>query len=139
MAAPSKKKQQSSGTYKFATLRAEAKRRSAQEGPRRADLVPPFVMDDVVPAIVITAPDTLERQLVIAEMIGPQGVFEAASALPLLRALCGDAFGQVWSLIKDDRDPNTAIALVQALVAHMYAAIDVEAADVPGGSEGSSD
>lgn len=122
-------------TYKFAALREEAAR---QDTPSPVEYLP-FVIDDVTPPIVITAPDTLERQLVIAEMIGPQGDFSAGQALPLLRALCGPAFPRVWSLIKDDRDPNTAIALVQALIAHHYDAIEGEASELPGGSEGSSD
>ena len=122
-------------TYKFAALREEAARRT--EGQEKRPEIPPFILDDVTPPIIITAPDTLERQLVIAEMIGPSGTFEAAQALPLLRALCGPAFGQLWSLIRNDTDPNTAIALVQTLIQHFYDAIEAEAADVPGGSEGS--
>ena len=130
------KKKKQAATYKFADLRAEAQAASA-EGEEQPE-VPPFVIDDVTPPIVITAPDTLERQLVIAEMIDVQGNFSAGQALPLLRALCGDAFPRLWMLIKNDRDPNTAIALVQSLVSHFYAAIEVEAASLPGGSEGSS-
>lgn len=123
-------------TYKFADLREEAKRRN--EGQDKRPEIPPFILDDVSPAIVITAPDTLERQLIIAEMIGTNGTFEAAQALPLLRALCGPAFGQVWNLIRNDTDPNTAIAFVQTLISHFFDAIEAEAAEVPGGSEGSS-
>lgn len=133
MASKTKKK---TATYKFAQLRAEAAQRA--EGHEDQREIPPFVMDDISPPIVITAPDTLERQLVIAEMISPQGNFSASQALPLLRALCGPAFDRVWSLIRNDRDPNTAIALVQALVSHFYDAIEAEAAELPGGSEGSS-
>lgn len=122
---------------KFADLRAEAARR-AQDRPTPSSKVPPFVIDDVAPPIVITPPDTLERQLIIAQMIGPQGSFGSAQALPLLRALCGPAFDRVWLMIKDDRDANTAIALVQALIGHYYDALEIEAADVPGGSPASS-
>jgi hypothetical protein len=124
-------------SYKFANLRAEAKKRAKAQGKQEQPEIEPFVMDDVEPPIVITAPDTLERQLVIAEMISPGGDFSAGQALPLLKALCGPAFPRVWALIKDDKDPNTAIALVQALVEHMFDAV-TEAADVPGGSQGSS-
>lgn len=127
-----------SKTYKFATLRAEAKKRTKAQGRPEAPEIEPFVMDDVEPPIVITAPDTLERQLVIAEMIGPAGDFSASQALPLLKALCGPAFPRVWLLIKDDKDPNTAIALVQALVEHLFDAVTEGAAEVPGGSQGSS-
>jgi hypothetical protein len=128
-----KKKQK---TYKFAQLRAEADKRSAEREPQR--VIPPFVLDDISPPIVITAPDTLERQLVIAEMIGPEGHFQAGQALPLLRALCGEAaFPRVWALIKNDKNADTAIRFVQTLIAHFYEAIEGEAAELPGGSEGS--
>lgn len=122
-------------TYKFAEMRAEAQ---AMGGAEVQAPWPPFVIDDVVPPIVITAPDTLERQLQIAELIDG-GDITPGQALPLLRALCGDAFPRVWALIKNDTDSNTAIALVQTLVAHMYGAIEGEASEVPGGSPGSSD
>jgi len=130
------KKKQQKKTYKFAEIRAEAE---AIAGDDLTEAYPPFVMDDVSPPIVITAPDTLERQLVIAEMIDARGEFGASQALPLLRALCGDAFPRVWALIRHDKNPQTAIALVQTLVAHMYDAIEGEASEVPGGSKGSSD
>jgi len=122
-------------TYKFAEMQAEA---AAMGGEEAAEAWPPFVIDDVTPPIVITAPDTLERQLQIAELID-NGEIGVGQALPLLRALCGDAFPRVWSLIKNDKNPNTAIALVQTLMAHMYGAIEGEASEVPGGSQGSSD
>jgi hypothetical protein len=126
-------------TYKFATLREEARKRSEAEGRKPPAEPAPFVIDDVSPPIVITMPDTLERQLALAELIHPDGSFSASEALPMLRALCGSAFGRVWSLIKDDKDPNTAIALVQALMQHMYEQAGVEEAEeLPGGSVGSS-
>jgi hypothetical protein len=123
-------------TYKFAEFRAEAE--AMATGEDAAPPWPPFVIDDVTPPIVITAPDTLERQLQIAELI-QTGDIEAGQVLPLLRALCGEAFPRVWSLIKNDKDSRTAVALVQTLAAHMYGAIEGEAGDVPGGSQGSSD
>lgn len=127
-------------TYKFASLREEARKRAEAEGRKPPAPPGPFVIDDVQPPIVITMPDTLERQLALAELIDPHGSFSANQALPLLRALCGPAFGRVWSLIKDDTDPNTAIALVQALMQHMYESAGVEEAEeLPGGSVGSSD
>jgi len=127
-------------TYKFAQFREEARAITAVAGEPEP-MYPPFVIDDVEPPIVITAPDTLERQLQIAELIGDEGTvnFTASQALPLLRALCGPAFPRVWALIRHDKDPQTAIALVQALTAHMYGAIEGEANETPGGSQGSSD
>jgi len=127
----------STPTYKFADLRAEAARRST--GDPEPIQIEPFVIDDVTPPIVITAPDTLERQLVISDAIARDGEFDASQALPLLKALCGDAFSRVWQLIRHDKNANTAIALVQTLVGHFYDQLEIEAADVPGGSEGSSD
>lgn len=128
-------------TYKFATIKREAQKAAADQ-PKRKDL-PPFVIEDVQPPIVITQPDTVERQLIIAECIGRDGTFDFASVMPLLRALCGDQFGRVWYLVKDDKDPNTLIALVQTLVEHFQEeagslADAVEANELPGGSEGSS-
>jgi hypothetical protein len=127
-----------SPTYKFAEMRAEAQAMAIVE-PTGLPESPPFVIDDVVPPIVITAPDTLERQLVIAELIDAGGDFTVGQCLPLLRALCGDAFPRVWQLIRNDKDSNTAIALVQALVGHHYPAFEGEASEIPGGSPGSSD
>lgn len=125
-------------TYKFATFKKEAERKAA--GRAKATLPPPFVMDDIEPPIVITAPDTVERQLMIAECMGRDGAFDMANAMPLLRALCGNQFGRVWSLVRNDEDPETLIALVQALVSHFGSDLEdvTEAAELPGGSTGLS-
>jgi hypothetical protein len=111
MAKPSQGK-----SFKFATLKREAQKKA--EGREKRKLPPPFVLNDIEPPIVITAPDTVERQMIIAEMIGPQLSFDASRALPLLRALCGNEFPRVWALIKDDTEPDTTVALIQAMVAH---------------------
>lgn len=129
-------------TYKFATLKKEAAKKAADRP--KAKLPDPFVLDDVQPPIVITAPDTVERQLVIAECIGRDGNFDMANVMPLLRALCGDQFGRVWFLVKNDTEPDTLIALCQTMVDHFaeqggLTADMVEAAELPGGSTGSSD
>lgn len=124
-------------TYKFATLKKEANKK-AEDRPKRK-VPPPFVLDDIEPPISITAPDTVERQLIIAECIGRDGSFDMANVMPLLRALCGNQFGRVWSLVKDDTEPDTLIRLVQALVGHFGDDIDaLEAEELPGGSTGSS-
>jgi hypothetical protein len=128
--------------YKFAKLREEATKKAAGRAPTPE--VEPFVLEDVEPPIVITAPDTVERMLVVAEMIGPNGEFHISNALPLLRAMCGDQFGRVWMLVRDDKDPETLLGLLQAMVDHFTKQATLlrdvkEAADLPGDSEGSSD
>lgn len=130
-------------TYKFATLKKEAEKKV---GERPKVKVPdPFVLEDIQPPIVITSPDTVERQLIIAECIGRDGNFDMANVMPLLRALCGDQFGRVWSLVKNDTEPDTLIGLCQAMVDHFSSeaggkglADMVEANELPGGSTGLS-
>lgn len=126
--------------YKFSALREEAAKRSGTREPR--EQLAPFVLDDIQPPIVITAPDTVERQLTIVECIGRDGTFDMHNVLPLLRALCGDQFGRVWSLLKNDTQPDTLITLVQALVEHFQTESvglgqAMEAEELPGGTEGS--
>lgn|SRR4051812_38760731 len=126
-------------TYKFATLKAEAQKKAADRPKQKTP--DPFVLDDVQPPIVITSPDTVERQLIIAECIGRDGSFDMANVMPLLRALCGDQFGRVWTLVKNDTEPDTLIGLCQAMVDHFAEdglADMVEANELPGGSTGSS-
>lgn len=121
--------------YKFATLKREAEKKA--EGREKRKIPPPFVLDDIDPPIVITAPDTVERQMIIAEMIGPKMSFDVSGCLPLLRALCGSEFPRVWALIKDDTEPDTTVRLIQALVEHFSAIVDADAAELPGGSSAS--
>lgn len=125
-------------TYKFATLKKEAEKKVGERP--KAKVPDPFILDDIEPPIVITAPDTVERQLIIAECMGRDGTFDMANAMPLLRALCGDQFGRVWYLIRDDTEADTTIALVQAIVQHFNSNLGdiIEAAELPGGSTGSS-
>jgi hypothetical protein len=124
-------------TFKFAVLKKEALAKAEGREPRK--LPPPFVIDDVEPPIVITAPDTVERQMVIAEMIGPNMQFHPAAALPLLRALCGPAFPRVWSLIKDDTEPDLTVLMIQSILQHFKESLpEIEAAEQPGGSTASS-
>ena len=124
-------------TFKFAALKKEAEAKA--EGREKRKLPPPFVMDDVEPPIVVTAPDTVERQMIIAEMIGPNGEFHPSAALPLLRALCGPAFPRIWQLIKDDTEPDLTVLLIQNILDHFKSAIpETEAAEQPGGSTASS-
>lgn len=126
-------------TYKFATIRAEAEKTQGEQKPKPE--IAPFVIDDIEPHIVITVPDTLERQMIIAEiMYNTQGVPDVSQGLPLLRALCGSSFPRVWSLVKNDKDPFTLIRICQMLFEHFEEAFDnaMEAEKQPGGSKGSS-
>jgi hypothetical protein len=129
-------------TYKFATITAEAKARMDERAAERAKHpIPPFVMDDVTPPIVITAPDTQERILVSAEGFSLVQRGDMGAVMPLLRALCGDAFDRVWWLVKDDKGTDRTIALLNALSEHFDEVLApyMEANDLPGGSQGSSD
>ena len=127
-------------TYRFSKFRAEAEKKRAKETPRTE--VPPFVIDDVTPPIVITQPDTLERQIVIGDFVasGNAGNWNGQNAMPLLQALCGDQFGRVWMLVKDDPDAHAMIALIEAMFEHFASVLeDVNgAAELPGGSGDSS-
>lgn len=131
---------QKAKTYKFHNFVKEAEKRRAQTGPKRE--VAPFVIDDVQPPIVITEPDTLERQIIIADYVGQwqRGDWDMGNMLPLLRALCGDQFPRVWMLVKDDPDPAVLTPLVNAMFEHFREVLDsvTEAAELPGGSEDSS-
>src|SRR3954466_8199252 len=125
--------------YKLSELRAEASRKDADRKPPPE--IDPFVINDVEPPIVITAPVELGRTLIIMDGVGRNGEFEMANALPLLRALCGDQFGRVWALIADNRTDSLMVAIIQKMMDHFKGLMDVamEAQKQPGGSEGSSD
>jgi hypothetical protein len=125
--------------YKFATMKREADKRRAD----REDVpeVEPFVIDDVEPPIRITMPDTLERKLIVSDSFGAwkSGQWNTSGTIPLLQALCGDEFGRVWMMIKDDPDELVMLELIQAMFDHFASVLtDVTgAADLPGGSEDS--
>lgn len=122
----------------FAKLKKEAEAKAAKREPRK--VLEPFVINDVEPPIVITSPDTNERQLMIAEMIGRDGTFDTTNSLPLLRALCGTSFGRVWMLVRDDTEPDTLIALIQAIFKHfedVIKGLQEAEEELPGGSEDS--
>jgi hypothetical protein len=124
-------------TFKFAALKKEAEAKAQGREPRVVP--PPFVIDDVDPPIVVTAPDTVERQMIIAEMIGPNMEFHPGAALPLLRALCGPAFPRIWMLIKDDTEPDLTVLLIRQILDHFKDAMpEAEASELPGGSAASS-
>jgi hypothetical protein len=127
-------------TYKFATLTAEAKAKM-DERTRNNPVMPPFVIDDVDPPIVITAPDNLERILVAAEGFSAVERGDMGAVMPVMRAICGDAFPRVWWLVREDKGVDRAMALLNALAKHFEEVLAPyqEAAELPGGSSGSSD
>lgn len=113
----------------FARLKAEAGKEQAT--------VEPYVIDDVEPPIVITAPTETERQLGIAELFGSEGEFEVKDARRILELVCGDAFEQVWELVRREH-VSVMLALITDMGQHFQAAISGGAGDFPGGSEASS-
>lgn len=125
--------------YKFATLLKNAEEETKSRPA--AKKAKPFVLEDVQPPISIEPPDD-KRTMEIAEYIGSDGTFHMSKARPLLRALCGDQFGRVWALIPDDNDASAVLIpqLVKAMFEHFNESLKeaIEAADLPGGSEGSS-
>jgi hypothetical protein len=127
-------------TYKFSTLTRDAKAKMDARAAERPE-VPPFVIDDVSPPIVVTAPDTLERMLVAAEGMGVVMRGDMSAVMPLLRALCGDAFERVWWLVREDKGPDRILAVVMAIAKHFEEVLAplMEANELPGGSEDSGD
>ena len=115
---------------------------AGQFRPPKLPDVPPFIIDDVNPPIVITQPDTLERMIVISDFVasGQAGKWDTQNSLPLLQAMCGDQFGRVWMLVKDDPDGYAMIELINAMWEHFASVVAElgEVAELPGGSEGSS-
>lgn len=131
---------QKAKTYKFARMKKEAEKRREKQAPLPD--IPPFIIDDVTPPIEISSPDTLERQLIISDFIGQwrAGNWDMSNSMHLLRALCGEQFGRVWMLIKDDPDPAVMLELINAMFDHFSAVLGdaTEAAELPGGSSDSS-
>ncbi len=137
----SKAKEEAKGkTFKFSTIKAEAEKNAPE---RVVPDVGPFVLDDIDPPIVITFPDTIERQMIIGESMSADATitFRPQTTLPLLRALCGTAFDRVWMLVRDDKTPDALLGLIRAMFEHWGEALQtiIEAGELPGGSEGSSD
>lgn len=125
-------------TYKFATLKAQGEKEAGKRG--KIPKAKPFILADVDPPISIEPPDP-KRALEISEYIGQDGTFHMSRARPLLKAMCGVQFGRVWQLIPDDDDSASEIIaqLVQAMFEHFNDSLSdvTEAADLPGGTEGS--
>lgn len=113
--------------YKFAALKTEANRGKPK--------IPPFVLDDVVPKVVIKPPQSLETSLALAELGVLEGQVKASNVREAFAIICGDAFPQVWNLIKDER-LEVAGALLGAIMEH-FETNDDGTDDVPGGSDAS--
>lgn len=134
-------------THKWADFQKEADTRSAGvKPPVKAE---PFIIDDVEPPIIIEPPDE-KTTLLISEQIGilttdMAGDMESVQrVLPLLRAFCGDQFPRVWMLLPRVNTSHYINILMQALVEHFEGSLKMlaqarEAAELPGGSEASSD
>jgi hypothetical protein len=136
-------------THKWADFQKEADRRTGEGGSQPRPSVEPFVIDDVEPPIVIPPPDE-KTALIIAEQIGMLSLdmsdpkVSMQRILPLLRAFCGDQFPRVWALLPAENTTNAVYVVMQALQDHFTAQMALlqhakQAADLPGGSEASSD
>jgi hypothetical protein len=103
------------------------------------------VIDDVEPHIVIEPPDE-KTTLIISEQIGivSSGLDPNLSIqriLPLLRAFCGGQFPRVWAMLPTENTTEAVYVLMQALLDHFEVSLRTarDAAELPGGSEASSD
>lgn len=85
---------------RWATIRDQARK---DHKPKE-----PYVFDDTVdPPIIITAPDTVERVTAMAALIdlakNDDGTIKTdvdpKNVVPMFRAICGDAFHRVWSVV----------------------------------------
>ncbi|MFE3052371.1 hypothetical protein [Nocardia sp. NPDC059239] len=109
---------------RFATLRDQARaKHKAQE---------PYEFDAVDPPILITAPDTVDRALAIAEMIDNNGAANISELRPLLAAICGDAFDAVWAELKNE-PIELLYDFVDDLNKHFGSVPDEDGAELPGG------
>lgn len=114
-------------------------RLKAQALADRPDL-DPYELDAVDPPILISAPETVEQQLALAEMFSAEGSFRIADARRILQVVCGEQFDAVWALVRHEKLP-VLIALIGDMGQYFRdqgALDDVDEDDVPGGSEASS-
>ncbi|MDH6283123.1 hypothetical protein [Prescottella agglutinans] len=88
---------------RWATIRDQARKEHARKDP--------YVFDDtVVPPIVITAPDTVDRVTALAALMdmakNDDGTIrtdiDPKNVVPMFRAICGEAFPRVWSVISKE-------------------------------------
>lgn len=102
--------------------------------------IEPYVIDDVTPPISIPAPETVEQQLALMEVISSEGKFRIADGRRILTIVCGDQFDAVWTLVKGEK-----LAVLLAFIDDMSRHFDEQGAledvgedDAPGGSGASS-
>lgn len=116
-------------TGTFARLQAKAKEGTPE--------VPPYVIDDVNPPIVIELPDTIEQQVGLADLFTMEGDFRIGDARRILELICGDAFPRVWELMRREHI-TVLVAFIHELGEHFGGFFDPGARDFPGGSGASS-
>lgn len=109
----------------FARLRAEA----AKGQPP----LEPYIIDDAEPPISIEPPSTIEQQVDLAGLFSNTGDFKIKDARRILEIICGDAFPEVWELVRHEHI-QVLVAFIRDLADHFATAIDVGADDFPGGS-----
>lgn len=109
---------------RFATMRDQARAKHKVQTP--------YEFDAVDPPILITAPDTVDRALAIAEMIDNNGATNVSELRPLLAAICGDAFDAVWAELKNE-PIELLFDFVNDLNEHFNAVPGDEGAELPGG------
>lgn len=114
----------------FARLKAQAEKDLPE--------VPPYVIDDVEPPIVIQAPTSTEQQIEIHQLFGNDGTFHVRDAELVLRALCGEAFPRVWEQFRREH-VKVLIALIADMGDHFGELLQGNGeGDFPGGSPASS-
>lgn len=108
--------------------------REAMEGYVPAE---PYVLKEFDPPIVITEPVESGRIVAIAELYASGGRLTPQRFLPVLKAICGDAFERVWTELLCNKHMNVAHRFMKDVQDHFSpkpAAGSNGAADVPGGS-----
>lgn len=92
----------------------------------------PFVID-CDPPITVTPPESIERTLALATLVDKRGRLEHTQLRAYVEALCGDAFEDVWDLVRD-YPPQVLTDLIQAMSEHFNGQAENESADdAPGG------
>lgn len=104
---------------KFADLVAKA------EANRKT--LPPYVIDDVDPPIVITQWDDLERTSGLQELVDEQGKFDPKHWRRILQLFCGDQYDRVWELFRRQHASIRQI-LIDDLIRHFQSELELETA-----------
>ncbi|MDH6678451.1 hypothetical protein M2284_002654 [Rhodococcus sp. LBL1] len=122
---------------RWATIRDQARKDHTPKDP--------YVFDDtVVPPIVITAPDTVDRVTALAALVdmakNDDGTIKTdvdpKNVIPMFRAICGDAFPRVWSVISNE--PVSVLwPLFWDINDHFGAVPGDDGEDLPGGESAS--